>query len=178
MGNSGCFPRWKLAATKSYYPTNGACWVFFQCFHNPSNSDMDYRVFNVRTDVNACKCTRGMYGHAGESLHWNLTLGEKSLAAPGNRTCVSASQSHTLLTVLHPHPHTDLIALLKADVDEIGHGHCSCGQPRSLQSVEPNQVHLHHASVMTATAIFSDTGITTASPVSEAPPDTSSSTSL
>ena len=23
-----------------------------------------------------------------ESLHWNLTLGEKSLAAPGNRTCV------------------------------------------------------------------------------------------
>ena len=24
-----------------------------------------------------------------ESLHWNLTLGRKSLAAPGNRTCVS-----------------------------------------------------------------------------------------
>ena len=35
----------------------------FQCFHNPPNSDMDYEVFNVRTDVNACDCARGVYGH-------------------------------------------------------------------------------------------------------------------
>ena len=26
---------------------------------NPTNSDMNYRVFNVRTDANACDCTRG-----------------------------------------------------------------------------------------------------------------------
>ena len=30
----------------------------FYCFHNPSNSDMDYRIFNLRTNVNACDCTR------------------------------------------------------------------------------------------------------------------------
>ena len=29
------------------------------CFHNPPNSDMDFKVFNVCTDVNVCDCTRG-----------------------------------------------------------------------------------------------------------------------
>ena len=58
MGNSGCFPWGKPAATELHYPTPGACWVF-QCFHNPSNSDMDYRTFNVRADVIACNCTLG-----------------------------------------------------------------------------------------------------------------------
>ena len=58
IGNPGCFPREKPAATESRYPTYGACWVF-QCFHNPPNSDMNYRIFNVRTDVNACDCKRG-----------------------------------------------------------------------------------------------------------------------
>ena len=57
MGNSDCFPRGMPAATESRYPAYGACWVFY-CFHNPPNFDMDYRIFNVRTDVNACDCTR------------------------------------------------------------------------------------------------------------------------
>ena len=58
MGNSGRFPRGKPAATESRYPAYGACWVF-QCLHNPPNSDLDYRIFNVRTNVDACDCTRG-----------------------------------------------------------------------------------------------------------------------
>ena len=45
-------------------------------------------TFNVRTDTDASNCTRGLYGHR-KSLHWKLTLGEKSLAAPGTRTRVS-----------------------------------------------------------------------------------------
>ena len=69
MGNSCFLPRGKPAATESRYPTYGAWWVF-QCFHNPPNSDMDYGIFNVRTDVNACDCTRG-----SESLLCKLTLG-------------------------------------------------------------------------------------------------------
>ena len=40
------------------FPTYCACWVF-SCFHNPLNSDMDYRIFNVRTDVNTCDCAGG-----------------------------------------------------------------------------------------------------------------------
>ena len=35
-----------------------ACWVCL-CCHNPPNSDMDYTIFIVRTDVNACDCTQG-----------------------------------------------------------------------------------------------------------------------
>ena len=50
---------------------------------------MDYRIFNMRTDVNASDCTQGcMDTH--KSLHWKLTLGEKSLAATGNQTRVSS----------------------------------------------------------------------------------------
>ena len=58
---------------------------------------MDYRIFNVRTTGNACDCTRGCTDTARESALkteswklkvWKLTLGEISLTAPGNRTCV------------------------------------------------------------------------------------------
>ena len=52
------FPQGKPAATESRYPTYGACWMF-KCFHNPPNSDMDYRFFIVRGDVNACDFSRG-----------------------------------------------------------------------------------------------------------------------
>ena len=58
MGKSGCFPRRKPDATESRHPYYGACWVF-DCFHTPPTSDMDYRIFNVSTDVNACDYTRG-----------------------------------------------------------------------------------------------------------------------
>ena len=61
MGNSGRLLRGKPAATESRYPTYGACWMF-GCFHNPPNSDMDYRIFIVRTDVNACTLLTGVYG--------------------------------------------------------------------------------------------------------------------
>ena len=50
--------RGKPAVTESRYPTYSARWVF-PCSYNPPNSDMDYRIFNARTDVDACDCTRG-----------------------------------------------------------------------------------------------------------------------
>ena len=36
----------------------GAC-LLCLCRHKPPNSNMDYRIFNARTDVNACDCTWG-----------------------------------------------------------------------------------------------------------------------
>ena len=45
-------------------------------------------TFNVCTDVDACDCTQVLYGHC-KSLYWKLTLGEKSLAAPGTPTRIS-----------------------------------------------------------------------------------------
>ena len=56
MGNLDCFPQGKPAATESCYPTNCVCWVLW-CFHDPLNSNMDYRIINMRRDINACDCT-------------------------------------------------------------------------------------------------------------------------
>ena len=56
----------KASWTVSRYPTYGACWVFW-CVRNPPSSDMDYRVLNVRTDVNACDCTQGCTDTVRES---------------------------------------------------------------------------------------------------------------
>ena len=64
--NRVAFPRGKPAATESRYTPDCAYWVF-QCFHNPPNSDMDYSIFNVHTDVNACDCTRVCADTARES---------------------------------------------------------------------------------------------------------------
>ena len=64
--NSDRFSQGKPAATESRYPTYGACWVF-GCFHNPPKSNMDYGIFNARTDVNACDCTRGCTDTVRES---------------------------------------------------------------------------------------------------------------
>ena len=47
----------QLRQSRATQPTYGACWVF-KCFHNPPNSDMDYRIFNVHMEANACGCTR------------------------------------------------------------------------------------------------------------------------
>ena len=43
---------------------------------------MEHRVFNVRTDVDACDCTQGC-----EGVSWELALEEWFLAAPGNQAC-------------------------------------------------------------------------------------------
>ena len=47
-----------------------------------------FGIFSVGTDVDACDCTRGLYGHH-RRVHWKLTLGQKTFAVPGTRTRVS-----------------------------------------------------------------------------------------
>ena len=79
------FPREsRLRQSHATQPT-----VLSGCFSASIIHRVDYRIFNVHTHVNACDCTRGCTDTVRESLHWKSTLGEKSLAAPGNRTCVS-----------------------------------------------------------------------------------------
>ena len=48
-----------------------------------------FGFFNVRADVEACDVDTGAVRTPPDSKHWKLTLGEKSLAAPGTRTCMS-----------------------------------------------------------------------------------------
>ena len=90
MGNSGCFAQGKPAATESHCPIYGACWVF-ACFHNPPSFNMDHRMFNMRTDVNACDCTRG--GGGNPLPHWKIEL------------ATAACLSHALPPELHPRPY-------------------------------------------------------------------------
>ena len=71
-----------------HFAAYGACWVCL-CCHNPPNSDVDYGIFNVRTNVTACDDTRGCADTVRESTR-RVDFGKKNfLAAPGNRTCVS-----------------------------------------------------------------------------------------
>ena len=47
----------RLGQSRATQPTvHAGCFIIL---HNPSDSDMDYGIFNVHTDVNACFCTRG-----------------------------------------------------------------------------------------------------------------------
>ena len=63
-----------------------------------------FGIFNVRVDVDSCNCTAQ---RLLESLHWKLTLGEKSLAALGSRTRVSTAPGFsvgTLYQLNYPRP--------------------------------------------------------------------------
>ena len=52
------------AASRAALPNpTSACWVF-SCFRHPSNSDMDYRIFNVRT-------WSFLYTGVGHTLPWD-----------------------------------------------------------------------------------------------------------
>ena len=102
MGKSGCFLRGKPAATESRYLIYGACWVFL-CFHNPPNSDMDYRIFNVRPYANACDCTLGCTDTrkrvCPEGWPWEKNPLPHRRIEPASATC----RSDSLPTELHPH---------------------------------------------------------------------------
>ena len=61
------------------------------CFHNPPNSHIDHRIFNVRTYVNACDCTQECTDTVRESaLKADSGRKEKKNSfAPWTRTRVS-----------------------------------------------------------------------------------------
>ena len=64
-----------------------------------------FQIFDVRTDVDACNCTWGLYGRC-KSLHGKLTLGENNPLLYGGLGPVLglhlAFQSDTLPTELSP----------------------------------------------------------------------------
>ena len=101
LGNSVCFPQGKPAVTESRYPTYGLWWVFLW-FRNLLNFDMDYKICNVRTDVNACDCTRGCTDTVRESA-LKIDSGRK-IPCPhrGIEPASAACRSDALPTELHP----------------------------------------------------------------------------
>ena len=66
------------------------CMLGVLVFHNPPNSNTDYRTFNVRT-VLCMQLHTGMYGHRRKRVCTDSWPWEKNtFAVPGNRTCLSS----------------------------------------------------------------------------------------
>ena len=74
---------------------------------------MDDRILNVSTDV---RHAQGGVRTPWESLHWKLTLGEKSLAALGNRTCLNQRHAGLPLYQLSYIPTPNLYLMLVLQV--------------------------------------------------------------
>ena len=51
-----------LGQPHSIFRGTSACWLF-SCFHNPPNSDMDYKISNMRTWSFVCVCIHTGVGH-------------------------------------------------------------------------------------------------------------------
>ena len=65
---------------------------------------MDYGIFNVRTDINACDCTRGCTDTVRESA-LKVDFGrKKNLAHRRIEPTSAACRSDALTTELHPRP--------------------------------------------------------------------------
>ena len=88
MENSGCFPWGKPAATVAL--PNLLCMLGVIVFpHSTELLTWTTEFLTCAQMLMQAIAPRGVYGHTSGSLHWKLTVGEKSLAALGNRTCVS-----------------------------------------------------------------------------------------
>ena len=73
-------------------------------FHNPPNSDMDYRIFIVHTDVHACDCTRGYTDTERESA-LKVDSGRKIPCRTGESNLRQRRAGPmSLSTELHPIP--------------------------------------------------------------------------
>ena len=89
--NSGGLTREGTAAARAALPIPISVCAVFSCVQAMvwlpdlgfGDWDWDFGIRNVRTRLIA----GAVYGNS-ESLHWKLTVGEKSLVAPGNRTRV------------------------------------------------------------------------------------------
>ena len=100
---------WLQQAARAALPSpTGACWVFL-CFRNAPNSDVDYRIFNVRTWPFLCVRIHTRRGWAHRQRVDTTFLTEKltnfSCAADGVRTSGLWISSPTLYRLSHPcHP--------------------------------------------------------------------------
>ena len=63
-----------------------------------------FGIFNVRTDVNACDCRRGVYGHRKRVYTENWLWEKNSSPHGGIEPASAACRSDALPAELHPHP--------------------------------------------------------------------------
>ena len=101
MLQTACSLPWTTTIIKLIiFVTYGACRVYLYC-HNPQS------LTQSTGSLSCAQMLMHAIAHGGvrtlkESVHWKLTLGRKSMAAPGNGTCISG-----MTTELSPHPAGD-----------------------------------------------------------------------
>ena len=101
---------------QSFYPAYSACWTF-RCFHNPPNSDMDYKIFKVCTVGNACDCTQGCTTNTVRESALKVDSGRKNpLPHQGIKLASAACRSDALWTELHPRPPSIGVCVAKVTV--------------------------------------------------------------
>ena len=85
-----------------------ACWVF-SCFHNPPNTDMDYRIFNVRTSSFLCMRIHMRVGHINSESAQHFDSEELSpiflVLLTGCQPQVFGSRFSMLYPLSHPVTH-------------------------------------------------------------------------
>ena len=90
-----------ISSSPSWFCRYNACWVCL-CFHNPTNFDMDCRIFSVcmwssypRTILG------GSPSRGGDVTVYVYDISQSSLPTPFNYVLVSVSVFMTLSTVFH-----------------------------------------------------------------------------
>ena len=91
----------RLGQSRATQPTvHAGCFIIL---HNPSDSDMDYGIFNVHTDVNACDCTWDCTDTHKRVCSESCLLEENPFPHWEVEPALAACQSDALPTELHPH---------------------------------------------------------------------------
>ena len=85
------------------YPTYDAWWAFW-CFLNPPNHDMDNRISNMHTDVNASDCTQGVYWDHSRACTESWLWEKNPLPHRGIEPVLAMYRSNILPTELQPNP--------------------------------------------------------------------------
>ena len=102
------------------FVTYGVCWVRL-CCRNPPNSDMDYRILIVRTDVNAYNCKRGVYGHRKRACPDSWLWEENPLRHQGIEPASAAWRFAALTSWAASHPHLLRLCVVVTCLDTIMH---------------------------------------------------------
>ena len=108
-GNSGRLNRVRLQQPQEQCYPFLTVRAVFSCVQSKVWLPM-FGIFNVRTDVNACDCTRGLYGHRKRVCTESELWEKNSLPHRGIEPASAACWFHALPTELPPRPFTVVAA--------------------------------------------------------------------
>ena len=98
-----------LGQPHSIFGGTSACWLFL-CFHNTPNSDMDYRICNVRTCSFVYMLIHTGVGHTNSESAQQIWLGKtQSLLLTGFEPCTFGSPVQHSKHWANPSPHQRIL---------------------------------------------------------------------